>query len=199
MKFIAISQRILKNQDYHELRECLALDWGSFFKKELSDFLPLPLSYEIDFKNYISSVSAVILSGGNDLNSCKSSFVNQKRDEYEKNIIKHCMQNNIPLLGVCKGAQMIASYFNSTICPCKDHVGNHEVYLKDQIINVNSYHNFAIKTLGSELEALANAKDETIEAFKHKKFSIYGLMWHIERENGMSEKSIFNAWLKDIK
>ncbi|WP_139453664.1 gamma-glutamyl-CDP-amidate hydrolase [Campylobacter armoricus] len=199
MKFIAISQRILENQDYYELRECLALDWGNFFKKELNGFLPLPLSYEIDFKNYIPYISAVILSGGNDLSSCNFSFINQKRDEYEINIIKHCLQNNISLLGICKGAQMIASYFNSTICPCKEHVGNHDIYLKNQVINVNSYHNFAITKLSDELEVIASAKDNTIEAFKHKKFNIYGLMWHIERENKMNEKSIFNAWLKSIK
>ncbi|VEJ52668.1 Putative amidotransferase (Type 1 glutamine amidotransferase-GATase1) [Campylobacter insulaenigrae] len=67
MKFIAISQRLISNESYYEERECLALDWGKFFKENLQDFLPIPLSYELEFEKYQSLVSAVILSGGNDL------------------------------------------------------------------------------------------------------------------------------------
>ena len=46
---------------------------------------------------------------------------------------------------------------------------------------VNSYHNYSITNLGSSLSSLATAMDNTIEAFKHKKYKILGVMWHPER------------------
>ena len=69
MKLIAISQRLIEEEKYFELREALALDWGKLFTKEdlFRDFLPLPLSYEIDFEKYKNNICAVILSGGNNL------------------------------------------------------------------------------------------------------------------------------------
>ncbi|EAH9082367.1 gamma-glutamyl-gamma-aminobutyrate hydrolase family protein, partial [Campylobacter jejuni] len=51
--FIGITQRLICNDSYHEKRECLALDWGKLFNKDLfKNFTPLPLSYEIDFSYY---------------------------------------------------------------------------------------------------------------------------------------------------
>ncbi|MBF7069473.1 gamma-glutamyl-gamma-aminobutyrate hydrolase family protein [Campylobacter volucris] len=199
LKFIAISQRIIENNTYFELRECLALEWGEFFNKNLQNFLPLPLSYEIDFKKYARSISAVILSGGNDLYKFDKNDISKKRDEYESNIIAYCIKNNLPLLGICRGAQMIASYFRSHLIKCENHIQNHNIYVKNKKINVNSFHNFAIDKLSDEFEILAKANDNTIEAFKHKNLNIYGIMWHIERQNGLNEENIFKDWLGKIK
>ncbi|WP_291951232.1 gamma-glutamyl-CDP-amidate hydrolase [Campylobacter sp.] len=199
MKFIAISQRLIANESYYEERECLALDWGKFFKENLQGFLPIPLSYELEFEKYQSLVSAVILSGGNDLYLLNKNDLSKKRDNYEKDIIKICIRENIPLLGICRGAQMIASFFDSTFIMSKNHIKEHKIYLDDKKICVNSFHNFCINKLGDDLESLAFAEDKTIEAFKHKQFKIYATMWHIEREKGLSERSIFYNWLKEIK
>ena len=49
---------------------------------------------------------------------------------------------------------------------------------------VNSYHNFAINFLGSDLLPIAICPDDnTVEAIKHRDHSIFGQMWHPEREN----------------
>ena len=73
MKFIGITQRLLENTSYYEVREALSVEWGEFFKEHLQGFLPLPLSYAIPFSVYVESLggslSGVILSGGNDLDS----------------------------------------------------------------------------------------------------------------------------------
>ena len=37
-----------------------------------------------------------------------------------------------------------------------------------------------------------------IEAFRHKHKPIFGVMWHIERENGMCDASIFEEWKKKL-
>ena len=99
--FIGITQRLIGNESYHEERECLALDWGRLFKEDLfKNFIPLPLSYEINFSHYKHLVRAVILSGGNDLNFCNPNALSKKRDLYEKQVIELCLKEKIPLLGI---------------------------------------------------------------------------------------------------
>lgn len=78
--FIGITQRLICNESYYEERECLALDWGKLFNKDLfTNFIPLPLSYEIDFSHYKHLVKAVILSGGNDLSFYNPNVLSKKK------------------------------------------------------------------------------------------------------------------------
>lgn len=133
--FIAISQRLYEMQEYHEAREALAIDWGLFFKQYLDDFIMLPLSYTQDFSCYKPYIAGVILSGGNDLSIFNNNALNIQRDDFEASIIESCIKDSIPLLGICRGAQMIAYYFNSTINKCSNHTQPHEVM---QCINLDS-------------------------------------------------------------
>lgn len=198
--FIGITQRLICNESYYEERECLAKDWGELFNKDLfKNFIPLPLSYEIDFYRYKDLIKAVILSGGNDLNFLNPNAMSKKRDSYEIQVIETCLKEKIPLLGICRGAQIIAHYFNSCISPYENHVGNHEIFFLEEKFISNSFHNFAIAKLGDKLEPLCFAKDKTIEAFKHKYENIFGIMWHIEREDGLNNVQILKEWLDLIK
>ncbi len=201
MSFIGISQRLLENTDYVEIREALSLEWGDFFNKYLLGYLPLPLDYNIDFCRYIPSIKAVILSGGNDLSMLNQNPLCQMRDIYERKIIEVCMQYNIPLLGICRGAQMIASYFHSHLQKVLCHIGEHnitEISTKRQFW-VNSFHNYGIRVLGEELEALSLAEDESIESFRHRRLHLYGIMWHIERKGGMDGDNTFYQWKDSFK
>lgn len=200
--FIGITQRLTEEKKYKELRETLALEWGNLFSNSIlfKDFLPLALSYEIDFNHYAPYLKAVILSGGNDLSAFSDDILSKKRDAYEMKIVEYCLKTDTPLLGICRGAQMIAYYFNSTLEKLSHHIGDHQVILNDRSSFIsNSFHNYAIINLGKNLEILARAKDQSIEAFKHKDKSIFGLMWHIERKNGLNNIEILNEWLKLVK
>ena len=198
--FVGITQRLVLNESYHEEREALALDWARLFNHDLfKNFIPLPLSYEIDFSLYKKYIKAVILSGGNDLSFCNLNPLSQKRDLYEEQIIRFCLEEKIPLLGICRGAQMIAYFFKSTIIPCKNHIGNHEIFSSEENFISNSFHNFAIFKLGKGLIPLYFARDKTIEAFKHERENVYGIMWHIERKDGLNNVKILKKWLDSIK
>ncbi|MCX2717432.1 gamma-glutamyl-gamma-aminobutyrate hydrolase family protein [Helicobacter sp. MIT 21-1697] len=215
MKFIALTQRLLENTSYYELREALSVEWGAFFKEHLQGFLPLPLSYAIPFSIYAkslgNSLGGVLLSGGNDLNSLNPNPLSLRRDEYEAQIITHCMQHNVPLLGICRGAQMIAEYFSSQLELLEGHIGNHQVFnlRNGDTFEVNSFHNYGIRTLGECLEPLILAQDKSIEAFKHKQKPIFALMWHIERtlqtqgkqaeNNGLINNEVIREWKKLIE
>ena len=64
---------------------------------------------------------------------------------------------------------------------------------------VNSYHAYGILSAGDELRPLAEAPDESIEAFEHKRYPIVGIMWHPEREGSALrevERDILAAMVK---
>ena len=179
------------------------MEWGEFFKQELQNYIPLPLSYAISFQEYAqklgSHLKGVILSGGNDLSCFNNNKISQIRDDYEGKIIDYCSRESLPLLGICRGAQRIASYFGATLKSCNGHIGSHLVESGDKSYKVNSFHNYCIESLGDYLIKLAISKDFSIEAFKHIEQNIFGIMWHIERKEGMIDSSIFKEWKKSLK
>ena len=63
---------------------------------------------------------------------------------------------------------------------------------------VNSFHNYAITNLGADLECLAVANDNSIEAFKHKSLPFYAVLWHIERENGLNNTAILDKFKQQL-
>ena len=81
LKFIGISQRLIENSNYFEIREALSLEWGEFFLQHLNGYLPLPLSYEIPFVEYAQrlngKLNGIILRGGNDLNILNANQISQ--------------------------------------------------------------------------------------------------------------------------
>ncbi|RDU67011.1 gamma-glutamyl-gamma-aminobutyrate hydrolase [Helicobacter didelphidarum] len=216
-KFIAITQRLDNTNTYNEEREVLSTDWGIFFREYLSDFLMLPLSYACDITEYLPNISGVIFSGGNDLSLFSDNPLSQKRDKFEQELIESCMRDSIPILGICRGAQMIGSYFGSQLTHCMNHTKPHVVFQnsmtkdsnkrdsthstipKKTSFMVNSFHNYGIKKLGDALIGLATSHDGFIEAFKHKKYPLFGIMWHIERKGGLENTEIFDNFLTNIK
>ncbi len=206
MQFIGITQRLVEHTTYKETRECLSMQWGMVFTKILSGFIPVPLSYSIEFAHYAPFLSGVIFSGGNDLAMLNPHELSCRRDDYEYAIIKYAIAHQMPLLGVCRGAQCIASYFGSLLDSCSGHVGEHyisvqkenEISYKDY---VNSFHNYAIYTLADELCPIAFADDKSIEAFRHKSMPIFGMLWHIEREleHSVSSCMILDEFINALK
>jgi putative glutamine amidotransferase len=93
---------------------------------------------------------------------------------------------------VCRGLQALVNHFGGSLSPIDGHVQTrHSVELDpewmavpDGRIEVNSFHNMAIKTddLPGQLTAVAWSEDGTIEAVVHSEYRINGIMWHPERE-----------------
>ena len=90
------------------------------------------------------------------------------------------------LINVYFGGEL--SSVSSSIHLSKKHMINfsklfYEEFRIKQSLIVSSFHSFGISKLGSGLISVAEAGDGEIEAFKHLKHRIYGVMWHPEREN----------------
>ncbi|RUT50322.1 gamma-glutamyl-gamma-aminobutyrate hydrolase family protein [Campylobacter fetus] len=173
-----------------DLRFCPILEQNGF-KTNLLIYGKTPNLKELD---------AVIISGGNDLNSLIPNDINAARDEFETIVLDECLKLNLPILGICKGAQSLANILGAKFKKIDNHVGVHEILWRNgKKFEVNSYHNWAIEyNLNSEI--LATSSDNTVEAFINNDKKIIGAMWHFEREETLSaaSKEIFKIF-KELK
>ena len=200
MKKIAITQRLIKNDSYHEIREALDVNYSKLIRA--CGYLPIVLPYKIDFKDYMKEldIHGVILTGGNDLNSVNNNSLSETRDNFEYKLIEHCVNNRIPLFGICRGMQIIAEYFGSTFKQINDEVGiRYELkinkktkYLQylENLKSLNSFHDFTIDKISDDLLICGTDKKGVIKAIEHKKAKIFAHMWHPERKKNFSQSEI---------
>jgi 3'(2'), 5'-bisphosphate nucleotidase len=85
---------------------------------------------------------------------------------------------------------MINACFGGGLKKIENHAGCSHIL--DNGMNVNSFHNFAIDTLGSGLWTAAASSDGVIEIIRHTKHRIYAQMYHPERCDP-SENMIYNS------
>jgi gamma-glutamyl-gamma-aminobutyrate hydrolase PuuD len=200
MKKIAITQRLISNDNYYEVREALDTRWAKLFEE--LDFIPIVLPIDINFKKYFKhfQIDGIFLTGGNDLNSLNTNDLSRLRDIFELNLISYGIENEIPIFGVCRGMQIVAKYFESTFKKVKNHVAvNHKLIVsqnskyRDNLLKldiVNSYHNFAIDKIGNNLIISAFSDDKSIEAIEHTKTKVFGQMWHSERQQPYKKEEL---------
>jgi len=188
-------------EKFDEKRDAISHDWIDFLQK--LEILPIIIPNKLkDIDEYISTLNldGIILSGGDNIGEFP------ERDKTEIRIIDYSTKNNIPILGVCRGMQLINEFFNGKNIKSDNlnHVGKyHDVKVKNsnfkdmlgEELEVNSFHNNLIKKedVGQELEIFAESEeDSTIEGYFHKRYPIIGVMWHPERdqEQGYQSKII---------
>ena len=135
--------------------------------------------YVIDLISRLTSnESEIMMMGGNNIGD----FV--ERDNLEYELISASLNNQIPLIGICRGMQVINTYFGGSLKSIKNHVNVRHIVSNINIsFEVNSYHDFALAKCPNMYEVLAMSEDNCIEAIKHKKLSWEGWMWHPERDN----------------
>jgi len=174
--------RILrKNQVEYCVEEKLIFFLKKIYKNS-SIIILNELSKENNFQMFV-------ISGGNDLIKFSNLKENYIKNNITKYYLKRSIKKKIVIVGICYGAQFIANFFKCKLNRTKKHVGKHKIKFKKNNFNVNlkkndftnSYHTFLIKKVSKNIEPLAIAFDNSIEAFKHKKYKIYGIMWHPER------------------
>jgi GMP synthase (glutamine-hydrolysing) len=163
----------------------LVVDNGSIYTKNLTDYLTeknisfethTPQLLDLDFlKNYDS----IILSGRRK-NEKKINQINSK-------IITLSIKNNVKLLGICYGAEILALTLGGTIKKSQSlQKGNETIEIvKDNLIsndslNVFESHGYEISKLPCVLIPLAESDNCKYEIIQYEKKLIFGTQFHPE-------------------
>lgn len=183
MARVLITQRVDVSQPYGERRDALDQRWYGFLNAVGVEAIALP-NDEVMARTLLAgqTFQGVILSGGNDLASLGGDA--PERDRVEQMVLDMACAQKFPVIGVCRGMQLIAEYFASTLGKVTNHAGTrHSILFENGISReVNSYHHYAVTHMGDSLHVTAHAPDGVVEAFQHEHDSILAMMWHPERE-----------------
>ena len=163
----------------------LVVDNGSIYTKNLIDFLnEKNIFFEkqtpqlLDL-NSLEKYDSIILSGRKK-NEKKINEINSK-------IITYSIKNNIKLLGICYGAEILALTLGGTIRKTSSLQKGNELIkifkenaISNDSLDVFESHGFEISKLPSVLVPLADSKNCKYEIIQYEKRQIYGTQFHPE-------------------
>ncbi len=192
--------------------------------------LPLSSSTE-DVLELFDLCDGLLMTGGHDVSPAlyhqeKKEACGQicpARDQMERILYENALANEKPVLGICRGIQLINVLQGGTLyqdlpteykSPVEHHMNPpytniaHTVQIRKEsllydllgieTLGVNSYHHQAVKELGADLEVMAESEDGLIEAVCHTKHRFaYAVQWHPEFDYHVNpaSKRIFEAFV----
>lgn len=153
------------------------------------------------------SYDGLLLCGGRDLDPSRygeevagARNMDLERDASEWALLRAYIQAEKPIMGICRGHQLINVFFGGSLwqdIPEGDlHVRKNDrdaahpvVAAEDSILygcygkefSVNSSHHQAIKKLGRDLRPTAYWEGKYMEAIEHVSLPIFAVQWHPER------------------
>lgn len=176
---------------------------------------------KIRLRDYAKHLDGLVLQGGADVSPQSYSEVatrpewsgDRTRDMYELELLHEFVEAGKPVLGICRGCQLINVAFGGTLYQdiasdvptAIEHVNDlydshyHVIHFpqgsalrslfsaKPEAL-VNSIHHQAVKDLGRDLVVEAvSGKDDIVEAIRYRKARfVMGLQWHPEFHRGGS-------------
>ena len=174
----------------------------------------------------------LIICGGNDIDPA---YYNEKidgtvnidsdRDIAEFALVKAFAEKKKPILGICRGCQLLNVAFGGNLyqdisnasehCSFSDYDLVHKVTVKEDSFlykmygaefSVNSFHHQAIKETGNGFDVIAKEDNTTIEGIVHKELPVFGVQWHPERmcfankrEDTVDGSEVFKFFIKLCK
>ncbi len=175
--------------------------------------LLLPIGSVEDAKSYIQQIDKLLLAGGQDISPesygasphQKLGATNHRRDLFEMALVKEAVKAKKPIIGVCRGMQLLNVAFGGTLLqdlslakePLLKHVQvptpfelpTHTVEIDSnsrlgdflpQSYQVNSFHHQVVAELADEFIVTATAPDGVFEGIESVNHPIIGVQWHPE-------------------
>jgi N5-(cytidine 5'-diphosphoramidyl)-L-glutamine hydrolase len=179
MNRIGVTQRVVIERS--ERRDSLDQRWYPFL--QACGFTPVLLPNHLEtamgLMNDIS-LRAVLLTGGNDLVAYGGDA--PERDALEFHLVDRSIEKKIPLIGVCRGMQIIQHVLGAKFEKVTGHVTPQlPIQAHGKKRTVNSYHGWGTRQNVAALETWAIAEDGIIKAVRHCSAPVMGVMWHPER------------------
>jgi putative glutamine amidotransferase len=180
------------------------------------------LGYTLDNASEVDNLDGLVLTGGGDVHPrfygkpaavAVTTEVNELRDAFEFDVVARALERDLPILGICRGMQIMNVFLGGTLIPDLEGAGyvshfvsngtehRHAVQpvpgsLLDAIVGpgphtVNSIHHQAIDRLGRGLWVSARSPDGVIEAaewiLKDRMPFLLLVQWHPERSKDIHD------------
>lgn len=169
------------------------------------EYLSVPYTTSLSVKA-AAAYDMLLLPGGGDIDpalyhckNCGSRAIEPQTDLAQLTLLDDFIHQKKPVLGICKGFQLIQVYFGGTLVqdlnpgelhyhPQKDILhkvrNQKESFFEKQygvVCTVNSCHHQAVFHPAPGLEILQTAPDHVIESMRHSDLPVLGVQWHPER------------------
>ena len=159
-------------------------------------------------KDYTKEYDALILCGGNDIHPRfygedfnGSVKIDEERDIAEIAVAKQFMQADKPILGICRGMQLLNVLLGGNLIQDLPNVDEHRLSKDEETFHevlaekgsifeklygekfvINSFHHQAVNRLGVGMKATLKSWDEkVIEGIQHEEKPYFGVQFHPER------------------
>jgi putative glutamine amidotransferase len=181
--------------------------------------VPVLLPFEAGNADCIQRLDGLVITGGQDVHHSKwggpdpsgdegtsprldRTVPDVERDDYEIALIAAAVDRDLPLLGICRGHQLLnvalggtlipdlavgrIGHFAAAPAPCDD---VHEVRFAEgttaasiygEAARVNSWHHQAVDRCASPLREVGWAEDGVVEAIEMPGHPVLGVQWHPE-------------------
>ena len=183
-----------------------------------------------EIRKRLDGMEALLLSGGGDVDPelyggdpGVAELVNRKRDDFEIALIREARVKKIPILGICRGAQILNVAFGGELIDLDSdkelkeiHFGikGHPIEIEKgsllsklmrpgRIENVKSYHRQAVGRLGEGVRAVARSPEGTVEAVEISEFQdewTLAVQWHPEMTvNDELQFALIRAFVEEAR
>ncbi|PAB59561.1 gamma-glutamyl-gamma-aminobutyrate hydrolase family protein [Anaeromicrobium sediminis] len=202
------------------------MDYSECVKRAGGIPVAIPLIMDDDYiEAIVDKMDGFLFTGGSDIHPKhydeelhkNIDHINTKRDMFELKLLKAVLKRDKPILGICRGCQLINVHFGgnlyqdiySQLDTDLKHMSNilprYEVSHKIKIVEdsslyeafgqkeiwVNSVHHQSLKKLGKGIKKIAWASDNIIEAIEHKGYKfVLGVQWHPEMMSKVHRKQL---------